>query len=41
MGGTFDFNSQVGRGSTFWFEVPLPSTRLDTRGHEGPEREPS
>jgi CheY-like chemotaxis protein len=24
MGGTLDFDSEVGRGSTFWFEIPLP-----------------
>jgi signal transduction histidine kinase len=24
MGGSLDYTSEVGRGSTFWFEVPLP-----------------
>jgi len=26
MGGSFDYNSQPGKGSTFWFEIPLTPT---------------
>ena len=25
MGGSFDYSSEPGKGSTFWFEVPLPA----------------
>jgi CheY-like chemotaxis protein/HPt (histidine-containing phosphotransfer) domain-containing protein len=42
MGGTFDFRSRVGEGSTFWFEVALPSVvaplvSSDTTPEAGPD----
>jgi len=32
MGGAFDFDSTVGRGSTFWFEVCLPAAAPAAKG---------